>query len=266
MTDAYFTTDDGRSFRPTAFARGPWDPDACHAGPPTALLVRAVERLATRGGLPDDVALARLSVELDRPIPMDGFVVDAGVRRTGRTASATEATIIDGHGRTCARAAGLHLATVDLPTPSAPVDVPDLAAAVDGDFPVPTDRMGGEWFFSHSIEVRYDPSGGRGEGGPTTMWMRSLPIVAGEEPSPRQRLGPLADCGNGISWNTSPNDVACVNPDLTLTMLREPVGEWFASRASTHTGAVGIGYAHAELFDVDGLVGHAIQTVVLREA
>ncbi len=263
MTDAYFTTDDGQWFRPTPFARGPWDPRACHAGPPTALLVRAVERLAD---LPDDVALARLAVELDRPVPMDGFRVEARVRRTGRTASASEATIVDAAGRTCARATGLHLAVVDLPTPSAPVDAPDLSDAVPGDFPVPLDHMDGARFFSHSLEVRYDPDGGDGRGGPTTMWMRSLPIVAGEEPSGVQRLGPLADCGNGISWNVPVEEVTCINPDLVLTVLRPPVGDWFASRAATHAGDRGIGYAHAELFDRDGLVGHAIQTLVLRPA
>nr|MDJ0925246.1 thioesterase family protein [Acidimicrobiia bacterium] len=69
MTDAYFTTRDGSWFEPTGHTRGPWDKDACHAGPPTALLVRALERLVPKQ------RLARISVELMRPIPMAGFRV-----------------------------------------------------------------------------------------------------------------------------------------------------------------------------------------------
>lgn len=174
------------------------------------------------------------------------------------------AEIVHDSGRVCATASGLHLATVDLATPSTPFTAPAFDRSEPGALPIARDRMGGLTFFSHSLEVRDDPPSRAGSGGPTTLWMRTVAIVDGEEPSPGQRLGPLADCGNGISWNTHPDEVTCINPDLTLTILREPVGSWFASRATTHAGPVGIGRSGADLFDVDGLVGHAGQTLVLR--
>ena len=65
---------DGRDvewFTPTDHCRGPWDADACHAGPPTGLLVRAMERAVP------DVRLARVTVDLTKPIPMAGFRIDA---------------------------------------------------------------------------------------------------------------------------------------------------------------------------------------------
>src|ERR687897_794240 len=34
MPDAFFTIE-GEWFRPTEYARGPWDPNACHAGSPS---------------------------------------------------------------------------------------------------------------------------------------------------------------------------------------------------------------------------------------
>lgn len=259
MAEGYATTVDGTWFVPTDDARGPWDADACHGGPPTALLVRAVEGLAEVG---PDQALARLTVELRRPVPMAGFAITAAVTRRGRTATTSTAELVDGDGRTCAVATALHLTTMDHATPSAPIDVPDFERSVPGDFPVPLDRMGGQRFFSHSLEVRHDPSN-QAPGGPSTIWMRTIPIVVGEEPSPRERLAPLADCGNGISWNVHPRDLTCVNPDLTVTFLRAPVGSWFASRSATHTGPIGIGRSNADLFDVHGLVGHASQTLVL---
>ena len=77
---------DGRSvewFTPTDHCRGPWDADACHAGPPTGLLVRAIER-----ALPD-VRLARITVDLAKPIPMAGFHIDVEVTRSGKTVAGT---------------------------------------------------------------------------------------------------------------------------------------------------------------------------------
>src|SRR4051812_34010960 len=48
VPETFFTVErrgDGSEwFPPTAHARGPWDPTACHGGPPTGLLVRALER------------------------------------------------------------------------------------------------------------------------------------------------------------------------------------------------------------------------------
>ncbi len=264
MREAYFTTEDGTWFTPSDLARGPWDPDACHGGPPTALVIRALEDL----GL--EHRLTRLTLSLHRPVPMAGFRVEAAIEHAGRTAATTTATIVDGQDRVCASALALHLATVDAPTPSAPIDVPRFDDAIPGDFPVPRDHMGDLRLFSHSVEVRHDPSnprrpdGSPGGLGPATMWMRSAPIVAGEVPSPTQLLGPLADCGNGLSFNVPVEELSCVNPDLTLTLLRAPVGEWFASRAATHTGADGIGFSDAHLFDVEGLVGRVTQSLVLR--
>lgn len=259
MTEAYFTTGDGHWFQPTDLARGPWDADACHAGPPTALVVRALERLEVTQ------RLARLTVELHRPVPMAGFTVEATIRRQGRTASLTHARITDGHGTTCAEAFGLHLTPVAVPTPTAPVDVPRRGRAVPGSFPI-AEASHGLPGFIQSVEVAYDPEHGTEAGGPTTMWMRTVPILADEEPSPIQRLGPLADSGNGISWNTGPSEITFPNPDLTINLVRAPVGEWLGSRAITHTSDDGVGLAEAQLFDDVGLVGRATQTLVIRPA
>ncbi|HKJ54464.1 MAG TPA: thioesterase family protein [Nitriliruptoraceae bacterium] len=259
--EAYFSTTDGTWFVPSDLARGPWDPDACHGGPPTALLIRAIEHL----GLAH--RLTRLTVALHRPVPMAGFGVRATTDHAGRTAATATATIEDGNGRRCVTANALLITPEALRTPSAPIDAPVFADAVPGAFTVRSDRHDGLRFFSHSTDVRHQPGAGDWHPtdlGPATMWMRTVPIVAGEEPSPLQKLGPLADCANGISFNAPVEEVSCVNPDLTLTLLREPVGDWFASRAATHSGNDGIGFSDAHLFDTEGLVGRVTQSLVLR--
>jgi Acyl-CoA thioesterase N-terminal domain len=64
--------------------RGPRDPEASHAGPPAGLSVRAMERALPR------VRLARVTVDLAKPIPFAGFHVDVEV---------TRAVIVDGEER-----------------------------------------------------------------------------------------------------------------------------------------------------------------------
>jgi hypothetical protein len=260
MTDAYFTTRDGVWFRPTGYTRGPWDAEACHAGPPAALLVRAIENLA--GGQ----QLVRINVELRKPIPMAGFRVQGEVRRPGRSVTFTEAEIFD-EDHIYARAFGMHIRRLDaMEVTTAEVKAPRFEDAVAADFPVRPiahDLLA----FPSSLEVRYDPEGSLGQGGPTTMWVRNkVPILAGEQPTPFQMICPLADSGNGISYNDYLDKVSFVNPDLTLTLHREPVGEWFCSRAISHWQPNGIGVADAELFDTDGPVGRAVQSLLLAPA
>ena len=84
--DAYFEIEGTERFLPTAFTRGPWDVDACHAGPPTALMARASERLI------EDKPLVRLVVEIRRPIPMTGFAVRSTLDRNGRVVATTTCT------------------------------------------------------------------------------------------------------------------------------------------------------------------------------
>ena len=260
MSDAFFTTDDGIWFTPTGYTRGSWDPNACHAGPPTSLMVRAVENLAP------GQRLVRIGVELMRPIPMAGFRVQGEVRRPGRSVTFTEAEIFD-EDHIYARAFGMHIRTLDeLTITTADVSSPRFEDSVAGDFPIEPIAHDLQ-AFPTSIDVRYDPAAGGGMGGPTTIWVRNkVPILADEAPTPFQKISPLADCGNGISYNEPLEKMAFVNPDLHLSLHREPVGDWFCSKAVSHWQADGIGVADAELFDADGPVGRAVQGLLLVPA
>lgn len=255
--DSFFETADGTWFRPTDLCRGPWDPDGCHAGPPAGLVARAMEAL-----LPDK-RLTRLTVDLLRPVPMAGFAVQASLGREGRMVSTSSAVVTDATGKERLRAHGLHLAVRDVgQLPSAPPPTPPLAEATPGPFvmEVPaTDRPPG---FAAAVEIAYAP-GSAPQPGANTIWMRSVPLLPDEEPSPFQRICPLADSGNAIGRNAEPWEVAFVNPDLTLVLHRDPVGEWLGSRVSSTWEPDGIGLADALLFDADGAVGRACQTLLL---
>lgn len=260
MSTTFFTLeagDDGDWFRPTDACRGPWDRDACHAGPPAGLLARAAER-----AVPEH-RLVRLSIDLLRPIPHAGFRIDTTVLRSGRTVSTTELTIVDSDGGAVANARGMHLAEhgqLDLPT--AAESLPRLADAAPGRFPIESGAHGLP-MFSSGVEVRY-PAGEDHFPGPTTVWMHALPLLPGEMPSGFQRICPLADSGNAISRNAEPTELAFMNTDLTIYLHREPVGEWFGTHSVSRWEPNGLGMSDSLLFDDSGPVGRALQALVIR--
>jgi hypothetical protein len=256
MTGSFFTTD-GDWFQPTDHCRGPWDPDACHAGPPTGLMARASEHL-----LPDQ-PLRRLTIDLTRPIPHAGFRVVATITRPGRTVSTTEMTLVNADGKAVVVARGMHVGGVEpLELPTTPYDPPLLAEAVPGPFPI--DRATHDLpMFRGGVEVRYPPDESPVPG-PTRMWMRTVPLLPDEAASGFQRICPLADCGNAVSRNADPNPYAFMNTDLTVLLHREPQGEWFGMDSVSRWEPTGVGISDSLLFDEQGAVGRAIQTLVIR--
>ncbi len=238
-------------------SRGPWTADACHAGPVTAVIARALEHVAP------ERQLTRLTVNFRRPIPISGFRVDAEIERSGRSATTATATLRDRDDRICAAASSLHLVTHSYTgLPSAAIPHPSFEAASSGQFPVKR-ALHGLPFFESGIEVAYPP-GETNEPGPTTMWMRTIPILESEKPSPFQSLCPIADCGNGISRNADFYEVSFVNADLTVVAYRPPESDWLASQAISFWQASGIGISQAVLFDKIGSLGTALQTLVVR--
>lgn len=251
--------DDGTEiFRPTGICRGPWNLDHCHAGPPTALLARAVEQL-----LPAQ-RLVRLTVELTRPVPMAGFTIEANTTRSGRTVSTATARIVDLDGRQIAVANSSHLTPqpTDEHMPTATIATPDPAESNSGDFPLASTRHGAVGF-TDGTTISY-PSGEDRMPGPTTLWMTTAPIVEGELPTPFQRICPLADCGNAVSRNAEPDQFGFVNTDLTIYLHREPIGDMLGTRAVSHWNSDGVGMSDALLFDGTGPVGRAVQTLLVN--
>lgn len=257
--NAFFTTSDDHWFTPTDHTRGPWDTQACHAGPPTGLLARAVEQLI------DDKRLIRLTVDLLRPIPFAGFHIEASITRSGRSTASTSASLISNEGKLVASASGLHLIEQE-PTeyPTHAINVTNPANAQDGPFPINTlhDLPA---FNGDGVQIRY-PEGENSAPGPTTVWMKTVPLLESETPSAFQRICPLADCGNAFGRNAEPNEVSFVNPDLTIALHRAPVGDWLGSHSVGYWEPTGQGLADALLFDKHGAVGRAVQTMLLKRS
>jgi hypothetical protein len=258
MTQDSFFTLDGEHYLARDPARGPWNPDHCHAGPVTAAIAREIERLFGPGK-----PLVRLTVELIRPVPTAGFAIAAEIARDGRRLATARAVLTGHDGRICANATATLTAPIDLqPPPTAPVRRWSLADARPTTFSFPG-RPHDLRCFPDCVETRH-PEGQDTAPGPTALWMRTPPLLADETPSAFQRLCPLADCSNAISRNAEATALTFLNTDLTIVMHRASNSDWLLSDAVSHWHGTGIGLAEARLHDEDGPVATAMQSLILQ--
>lgn len=265
MTDALFVPV-GDRFVPTRLAGSPWGDGLVHGGPPAGLLARAIERHA---GAPD-MHLTRLTVDLFRPVPMQPLTVRARTLRAGSRIHVVEVSLWADAVEVC-RATGLLLrtSTVDVPRNEGAFAMPDgpdglatsgvAGSSRPGQVP-PGVRPG----FHTTIEVRWvtRPE----EPGPNTAWIRiPVPLVAGEEMTPLQRIAATADFGNAFANVGRGGQVGFINADITLYLHRLPEGEWIGLQADRVVEPHGIGVAQALLFDPRGLVGRCVLAVLANQ-
>jgi hypothetical protein len=60
-----------------------------------------------------------------------------------------------------------------------------------------------------------------------------------------------------------PTKYTFMNVDLTVILLRDPVGEFVLLDAMTTMGGTGTGLAETQLADTAGVVGSALQTLLV---
>jgi hypothetical protein len=248
---------DGERFVATELARGPWDPNAQHGGAPAALLARAIER--HEPGPAGHVA--RLTIELLRPVPLGLVAVRTRTVRPGKKVQLVEAAILAA-GTEVARAVGLRIREKPLDVPGTGRETDRLAAGPDA-----VDRFGfervGPISFGGAMEIA-PVHGAIDRVGSATVWFRlTVPVVAGEAVSPLMRVAAAADFGNGVSavvdWNAG---WLFINPDLTIYLSRYPAGEWVAIDAVTFPSDRGVGFAEAALYDEHGRIGRSVQSLL----
>jgi hypothetical protein len=247
----------GEEVVPTELSRGPWDPNALHGGPTAALLARAVERHD-----PGPASfVARLTVELLRPVPLAPLRVAVRTSRPGRNVQSLEAAVLADDVEV-ARATALRMRVAELATPP---DPPFVAPPPPPQAEAPTvftaiDTVG--YWLATDLQL---VEGSWLEPGPGTAWLRlRCPVVAGEAPSALQRVAAAADFGSGVGNPVRASQLGAINPDLTIHVHRAAVGEWIALRSRAWAHGSGVGMADTELFDVDGPIGRAVQSLLVQ--
>lgn len=253
--DSFFVPD-GDGFRATELTRGPWHPDLQHGGPPIALLGRAIERV------PTDVPMqvARVTVDLLRPVPLGRVVVATEVVRAGKSAQVVQATLVTGD-KLALRATALRVRTTALELPVTDPHGPALPA------PAECEAFSFPFFETIGYHTAMELRRARGEWGQgaLAMWMRMrVPLLVDEAPSPLQRVLVAADSGNGVSLALDTRRWTFVNPDLTVHLHRLPDGEWVGLDATTVAWPNGLGLAESALHDPRGPIGRALQNLVVE--
>ncbi|HXH82795.1 MAG TPA: thioesterase family protein, partial [Candidatus Tectomicrobia bacterium] len=171
--------------------------------------------------------------------------------------------MLSADGRPIARATGLAVRTqaIDIEPvvldPHAPPAPPE--AGTPWSFPVFRAAVG----YGTAVDARC-VQGGYGKN-PTTVWIRSrVALVAGEEPSPLQRVLIAADSGNGVAVVLDPRRFTFVNADLTVSLHRPPVDEWVCLQSTTAPEPSGVGLTSTRLFDRRGPIGWGLQSLVVE--
>jgi hypothetical protein len=255
MTSQAVFVRDGDRFEATELALGPWAPGALHGGAPAALLAHVFAAAAPSPGLRP----ARITYEFVRPVPIGPLGVRVEVVRPGRRVTLVDGFLVDPEGVEVTRARALLM-------------VPAAIDAGDEDpppFPGPAAGELNDWqedrpmFATHAMEIRFVEGVFR-QPGPATAWFRLRhPLIGGEPVSGLERLTAAADFGNGIASVLSWDEHTFINPDLTVYIEREPLGEWVALQSQMHVTRGSVAMAESVLWDERGRIGRAIQALLV---
>jgi len=249
---------DGETIVPTVLSRGPWYPGTLHGGPPCALLAWALERHD-----PGPASfVARLTVDLLRPVPLAPMQLEVRTSRPGRKVQWLEGALL-AEGVEVARATALRLRPAD---GEVDVHVADVVAVP----PLPETLE--PYIFELVRDVGYwtandlrPVEGSFAVPGPGSAWLRLLcPVVAGEELTPLQRVAAAADFGSGVGHPVATAGGGAINPDVTITVHRDLVGEWVGLESRGWAHDDGVGMVESLICDRSGTLGRAVQTLLLR--
>lgn len=254
---SYFLRLSENTFEPTEHVGGAWNPDEQHVAPVLGLLAHLVEaeHLARRPETP--LVLARAGYDILGVIPMDAFEVDVRILRPGRTIELVEATLTHG-GRAALVLRAWMLQQTDT-SALAGHPLPQMPARETLPEWSPADVWQGGAI--RSIDARREHV----DTGRARCWIRPQhPLLEGETVSTRARMLGMTDFANGIATRVAPDAALYPNVDLTASIFREPVGEWFGLDTSVSFGEDGTGLTESVLSDEAGPLGTVSQTLTVR--
>jgi acyl-Coa thioesterase superfamily protein/acyl-CoA thioesterase superfamily protein len=249
---------DGTKVEVSPNAAGPWDPRMQHGSAPAALCVWAAEVIPA----PVEMRIARVTVDLMRPVPLAALTLHTEVLRTGRKIQLCAVRLL-ADGVVVVAASVLKVRRRPMPLPS---DIAELPVVLPGPDQSPEDPAQ----FSNSpfvtgMQLRA-ARGTFGVPGPGAIWYRVVrPLVEGFGVSQTMRAVVAADFCNGTSAALDFRQWIFLNADLTVSMAREPVGEWVLLDAETWIGPEGTGLSMARLADERGYFGRAVESLVVEK-
>lgn len=240
-------------------AAGPWNPTMQHGGAPSSLSVWAAEQIPSASPM----RVARLTIDLLRPVPVAPLTIRTDVVREGRKIQLV-AVHLEREGVEVARATVLKVRRAeDDHAPVARADALEWPGPEQGRprrTPDPN-RIS----FGATADLRV-VKGEFGEPGPAAVWFRfERRFIEGQANSPAMCTVATSDFTNGVSAELDFRAWTYINADLTVSLARDPEGDWILLDGKTWIGHDGGGIGHARLADRNGYFGHAIQNLVVEK-
>lgn len=249
---------------PTKMATGPWYEGTQHGSSMMLLAAYAAETYCSA----TNRQVTRLTVDMMKAVPMKPVKLVTDVRRSGKYMDVLDISI-QSEGEECVRASALCFRVDDVPVAERVTyqgTVPKLPPPLKK--PMFADSLHRDGFHN-ALDLRIDL-----QAEPAVMWFRLLPeVVGGEAVLPLLRVALCAD------WTYSIPNIAhrfrtgerfedqaffAINPDTTINLHRQAVGEWIGLQTYMSYGHHGAGTVSAQLFDEEGALGYSSQSVLIR--
>jgi acyl-Coa thioesterase superfamily protein/acyl-CoA thioesterase superfamily protein len=244
---------DGGNVVTSPHAAGPWDPNMQHGGAPSSLVVWAAERIPTAAPM----QVARATIDLMRPVPVAPLTLQTEVLREGRKIQLC-AVRLKANGVLTVAATVLKIRKQAQPLPGDDIEPPLDVTAPEASRIEPQNSPFGSGMTIRAARGRF------GGPGPGAIWFRAeRTLVEGFAISQAMRAAAASDFCNASSaldWQ----QWTFLNADLTVSMAREPVGEWILLDAVSWIGPDGAGLAVARLADMKGYFGRCAQSLVIE--
>jgi acyl-coenzyme A thioesterase PaaI-like protein len=256
---------DGDAFIPTVAALGPWRPDALHGSAVAALIAHLLDR--------DDSTMARLTIDLVKPVPQRPLTAQLIPAESGSRVFRESVVLLDGD-RPVARGTCVRMrkTTVELP----PIATERLGCPLpppSGERYEPGKRMPAAegavlWKgFANLAAHMEGVYGSFNDPGPIAMWHRLVTeVVEGHPPTALERLAAAADYASAASAALPFTEWTYMNADLTIQLARPLVGEWVGIVCETVPQPTGVGFSQAALYDEQGQVARAQPIIADRAA
>ena len=249
---------DGNRVVTSPNAAGPWDAGMQHGSAPAALAVWAAEAIPTR----EPMQVARVTIDLMRPVPLAPLTLKTEVLREGRKIQLCAVRLLAGD----AVVVGATILKIKTQALKLPSEVGDLAVELPGPDQAREERPS---FSSSPFVTGISMRAARGRfgvPGPGAIWYRvDRPLVEGSPVSQAMRAVVAADFCNGTSAVLDFREWTFINADLTVNFARQPVGAWILLDAESWIGPDGAGIATARLADERGYFGRAVQSLVIEK-
>jgi len=249
---------DGNRVLTSPDAAGPWDPRMQHGSAPSSLVVWAAEAIPT----PVPMRVARVTIDLMRPVPVAPLTIETEILRAGRKIQLCAVRLL-ADGVVVVGATVLKIKAQALTLPPDVADLPVELPGPDQSRVEPANFSSSPFVSGMSLRAA---RGSFGVPGPGAIWYRAdRPLVEGSPVSQAMRAVVAADFCNGTSAALDFHEWTFINADLTVSFARQPVGEWILLDAESWIGPDGAGLAMARMADVSGYFGRAVQSLVIEK-